>query len=297
MGDTSKIEWCDATFNPVRGCTKISPGCKHCYAEQLVITRHKLPVWGPQAPRKVAGESSWKKLGTWNRKAEKAQDMLRVFPSLCDPFEDYCGPNRAEFDAAIDRVFGVIAQTPWIFWMLLTKRPERVLGRVPPAWLSIGWPQNCGVGVSIESQEYIGRLHKLRAVPAPFRFVSYEPALGALDISEAMQGHAPWLDLLIAGGESGKHARPAALSWYRGVKEQCQAFGVSFFLKQVGKVLIAHRDDAPYFGRARSWKATAPGSDMGTLRPKHRKGADLAEWPPDLRVQHFPEITCPAVAY
>lgn len=211
MGETS-IEWCDYTFNPWIGCTKVSAGCANCYAEKDTYSRvsksRGLPLWGPTAERRRTSKANWRKPLTWNRNAAEMRKTLsdmalperyrrpRVFcASLADAFEDHL--LLAEWRADL---WKLIEACPELDWLLLTKRPENVLRMVPVHWLSreygiadggarrvearpIGWPDNVFVGTSVEDQRAADeRLPHLLRVPAPVRFLSMEPLLGPVDV-------------------------------------------------------------------------------------------------------------------
>jgi protein gp37 len=247
MKDT-KIEWCDATFNPWHGCFKVSPGCTHCYAETL-SKRLGRDIWGPPQTTARLGmsENYWKQPLRWNKTAEEIGKPARVFcASMADVFEDH--PQI--MDSRI-RLFNLIDQTPWLDWLLLTKRPENVLEMMAD-WLA-HFPQNIWIGTSVENQEYANkRIPELLKVPARVRFLSCEPLLGPVDIRKWLKfgeftpyGQRP-IHWIIAGGESGHGARPMHPDWARSLRDQCQAAGVAFFFKQWGEFLpsIAHATDA-----------------------------------------------------
>ena len=226
MSANSDIEWTDHTFNIVWGCEKVSPACKHCYAESFA-KRVGFDVWGADKPRRLLSDAYWREPIKWNAAAQKAHTVGRVFcSSMADVFEDH--PMNAEQRT---RLWTLIKSTPWLRWLLLTKRPENVREMVPPEWLE-EWPENVLPGFTAENQEWFDR----RAVSAvDFAhtfgvrwFVSYEPALGPVDFMPGMPGIA-WL---IVGGESGAGARPMPEAWVRSARDQAVAAGVPFFLKQ-----------------------------------------------------------------
>jgi protein gp37 len=285
MGETTGISWTHATFNPWWGCTRVSPGCEHCYAEQLATVRRKLDVWGVDASRKSMSEAYWREPAKWNRKAAAAGERLRVFcASMADVFELLPERNvagRATQDEARARLWPLIESTPWLDWLLLTKRPQNVYRLVP--WGLHVWPSNVWLGVTAEDQRRAEeRIPMLLSLPAAVRFVSHEPALGPIDLWAFLKGPVrdasldalmarpmPGVDWIITGGESGPGARPYDLAWARSVVDQCRTAGVAPFVKQLGANPIM--SPGPI---------TWPTSD--------RKGGDLAEWPADLRVQEFP---------
>jgi protein gp37 len=225
MSDVTGITWTDHTFNPWRGCTKVSAGCEHCYAE---ATSKRNPAvlgeWGPRGRRVVGTEDYWRKPIRWDHAAAGAGERRRVFcASMADVFED-----RPELVAPRSRLFRLIARTPHLDWLLLTKRPENLARFLPADW-GAGYP-NVWLGTSIEDARVIGRADHLRAVPAVVRFVSYEPALGPLADALDLAG----LDWLIYGGESGAGRRPEDKQWARDVRDLCDAHRprVAFFHKQ-----------------------------------------------------------------
>ncbi len=215
------------TFNIVWGCQKVSEGCKYCYADTLA-SRYGYSLWGPQADRRVFGSDYWARPLRWNEEAEARRMVRLVFcSSMADVFEDHSV-------VALERqkLWPLIEATPWLIWLLLTKRPENVLRMVPYEWLWPDcWPGNVWVGTSVENQRRaVQRIPVLCQVPASVRFLSCEPLLETVSLQE-------WIGLLdwvIVGGESGVGARPMALSWARDLRDQCQAACVPFFFKQWG---------------------------------------------------------------
>lgn len=277
MGQESKIEWTDHTFNPWWGCTKVSPGCKFCYAETLA-TRWDKDVWGPKKPRRMMSEAYWKQPERWNREAEAAGVRKRVFcASMADVFE---GPSTmpeeswAPVHEARHRLLDLIHDTPNLDWQLLTKRPQNV-GEMYRDWLEntcgssryqdnrfdydSGYLTNICLGTSVESQkEADERIPELLKIPAKVRFLSCEPLIGPVLLESYVEGHEPRLqraylrntvcpatmanyhtrvDWVICGGESGHGARPMHPDWARSLRDQCTAAGVPFFFKQFGEWL------------------------------------------------------------
>lgn len=273
MGETTGIAWTDHTFNPWWGCTRVSPGCEHCYAETLATVRRKLPVWGVDAGRKAMSTAYWKQPARWNKAAAAAGERRRVFcASMADVFE--VAPDRNFAAKEVMRVgrlslWPLIEETPHLDWLLLTKRPQNVAKLVPPGWMSSGFPHNVWLGVTAENQEhYEKRWPILANLPAQVRFISHEPALGPLDIKPSLFFETERLlfpDWVITGGESGPGARPYNPTWARDVVTQCGLHGVAAFVKQMGSNVI------DFSGRM-----------------KDRKGGDPSEWPECIRVQEFP---------
>lgn len=257
MGKNSNIEWTKHTFNPWWGCTKVSPGCDHCYADTL-SSRWGYKIWGPDAERRFFGDKHWSEPEKWNREAEAAGERARVFcGSMCDWAE-----GRHDQQEARDKLFDLIEATPHLDWLLLTKRPGAIPYLIPPAWLESPRP-NVWFGTSVENQEQADRrIPQLLQVPATVRFLSCEPLLGELDLSpwmvfEGQYGKAEWclahyghsqpLHWIIAGGESGHGARPMHPDWVRGLRDQAVAAGVAFFHKQWGEYEPYEHDAQPPF--------------------------------------------------
>lgn len=223
MSENSKIEWTDHTFNPWWGCEKVSQACKHCYAEAWA-KRWGADVWGPGSARRFFSDAHWLHPVKWDRKAALADGRSRVFcASMADVFED-----RRDLDVWRARLWSLVADTPCLDWLLLTKRPEHVGGMVP--W-GMDWPANVWLGATAEDQHCADeRIPYLMEQPAAIRFVSCEPLLGAIDL-----GAWTGLDWVIAGGESGPKSRPMNPVWARSLRDQCVEHGISFFFKQWGK--------------------------------------------------------------
>ena len=219
MAENSKIEWTTHTFNPWIGCQKVSPGCDHCYAETLA-KRYGWVEWGPHGERKRTSESNWKKPRQWAKAAAKAGVRPRVFcSSLADVFDNRVPPEwRSD-------LFDLIAGTPELDWLLLTKRPENAARMLPTG----EWP-NIWLGTTCEDQErYDRRWPILRSIPASIHFISYEPAIGPLRLHNGPDQP----DWLICGGESGHGARYMSPSWAADILADCERAGVFFFMKQM----------------------------------------------------------------
>lgn len=256
MAENSKIEWTDHTFNPWMGCTKVSDGCKNCYAETLMDKRYGKVEWGPQGTRIRTSPANWRKPLAWNKQAAKEGRRFRVFcASLADVFE--IKPDQPELDEWRVDLFGLIDKTPNLDWLLLTKRPENI-AKVYHGWHITGifetanwedWPRNIWIGTSVENQEQAeARIPHLLKVPAAVRFLSMEPLLGPVDLMPwlnyvnetddlglAADGFSPDFNWVIVGGESGPNARPMHPEWARSLRDQCAAAGVPYFFKQWGQ--------------------------------------------------------------
>jgi len=232
MGKNTKIEWTNATWSPWQGCFKVSTGCTRCYAETL-SNRFGYHIWGtPETTaRRIMSDAHWNDPFVWNRQAQQAQQRMRVFPSMCDPFEDH---NQIWGER--QRFWSLIEQTPWLDWQLLTKRPENILDMVPAKWAN--WPSHVWIGTSVENQEQADkRIPILCIIPAQVRFLSCEPLIApidlehSLDIAEAglSDGQIDWV---ICGAESGYNARPMDINWVRTIRDQCVQGKIPFFFKQ-----------------------------------------------------------------
>jgi protein gp37 len=227
MSSNSPIEWTEATWNPVGGCTILSPGCTNCYAMRLAS---RLEAMGQNkyagTTRKTGGRAKWNGRIVLD---EKALDIpLRwklpktIFVnSMSDLFHEKI---PLEF---ILRVFGIMREARHHTFQVLTKRSER-LSQIAPG---LPWPDNVWMGVSVESEEYVSRIDHLRSTPAYVKFLSLEPLLGPLHNLD-LRG----IDWTIAGGESGPSARLMSPEWVRSIRDQCLNAGVAFHFKQWGGV-------------------------------------------------------------
>jgi len=247
VGENTAIEWADHTFNPWTGCTKVSPACDHCYAEAWA-KRSGQVQWG-NAPRRRTRPANWLKPLKWNREAEEAGSPASVFcASLADVFDNQVPPYwRAD-------LFELTRQTPFLDWLLLTKRIGNAPSMVPGDW-GDGYP-NVWVGATICNQKEFDRdAVKLLRFPAAVHFLSMEPLLGPVDMSPVIgihhhpdndianaylqtmiravrRGLGPTIDWVITGGESGPGYRHADPDWFRYLRDQCAAAGVPFHFKQ-----------------------------------------------------------------
>lgn len=226
MGLLTHIAWTDHTFNPWIGCTKVSPGCKNCYAEKQDLRwNYTEDGWGPDCPRHRT--KSWGDPIKWNRLCAANGSRDKVFcGSMCDVMDDDRTSPLNEWRAAL---WQLISATPNLDWQLLTKRPQNYRKYLPREWLRDGLPANIWLGSSVEDQKRAEeRIHHLLDVPAQVRFISAEPLLEAVDFT-------PWLPNLhwvIVGGESGHHFRPMHTAWALDIRNQCAAHDVAFFFKQ-----------------------------------------------------------------
>ena len=309
MGQDSKIEWTDHTFNPWIGCTKVSPGCLNCYAETRMDSRYGRVKWGKGQPRSRTGADNWRKPKQWNANAA-------AFPWICpacncriaddayesDPCFECSNCHRARLIPYRPRVFcasladwlddevpiewladllELIAATPNLDWLLLTKRPQNFAPRTlavselrgrPASLLAMQWggwgniPPNVWVGTSAEDQNrWDERMPLLMDIPACIHFVSAEPLLGPI----VMNG-GPRPDWLIVGGESGPGARPMHTDWARSLRDQCVAAGVAFHFKQWGE----YSPEEPPDGRSPDW----PGGMWRTGKKAAGRELDGRTW-------------------
>jgi protein gp37 len=214
MADNSRIEWTQATWNPVTGCSKVSPGCAHCYAETFAerwrgVNGHPyeqgfdLRLW----PERLEQPLRWKRT------------RIIFTNSMSDLFHEEIPLGYVE------QVFAVMNEARQHIFQVLTKRHDRLAELAPV----LPWPENVWMGVSIENKRWVERADRLREVPAAVRFISAEPLLGPL-VGLDLAG----IDWVIAGGESGTRHRPVREEWIVDIQRQCKKAGVAFFFKQWG---------------------------------------------------------------
>jgi protein gp37 len=212
----SKIEWTEDTWNPTTGCTKVSPGCKNCYAERMAKRLQSMGMAKyAQGFQLSFHEDLVKKPLSWKK-------PRRIFvDSMSDLF------HKDVPDEFIKKVFDIMTRANWHEFQVLTKRSERL----PEVNKFISWPDNVWLGVSVENSEYTYRIDHLRATDAKIKFLSLEPLLGPLpklDLSN--------IDWVIVGGESGPGARRMESAWVIDIRDQCIKADVPFFFKQWGGV-------------------------------------------------------------
>jgi protein gp37 len=301
MANNSAIEWTDATWNPVRGCDKVSPGCAHCYAETFAERFRGVPGHPYEqgfdvrlVPEKLGEPQRWK-------------EPKRVFVnSMSDLF------HEAVPDDYIAEVWKTMSVARRHTYQVLTKRAERMRDVMPRLVATFGVLPNVWLGVSAENQHFADeRVPLLLQTPAAVRFMSAEPLLGSIDLRRAhvTKVQLPnWpnptrVDWVIVGGESGPKARPFDVAWARSIVAQCKAAGVACFVKQLGAHVL-DRNDAGFEGDPEdSW---TPETRYRELTPqnwqgdpvrillRNRKGGSIDEWPSDLRVRQFPIVPVPA---
>ena len=216
MAEHSNIEWTEATWNPVTGCSKVSTGCKHCYAERLA---RRLQAMGSVRYRN--GFTVTLHPAVLDLPKRRRQPRMIFVNSMSDLFHEHV---PLEF---IQRVFATMRDCPQHTFQILTKRSARLRDLAQ----YLDWAPNIWMGVSVENRRVIHRIHDLQAVPAYVRFLSCEPLLGPLDDLPLDGIH--WV---IVGGESGPGARPMQADWVRAILEQCRRAHVPFFFKQWGGV-------------------------------------------------------------
>jgi protein gp37 len=234
MAEKTNIAWTDHTWNPWRGCQKVSPGCTNCYAEAMSKRNPSvLGIWGSEGKRVIASEASWREPLKWDRKARDEGVRRRVFcASMADVFED-----RPELVAPRVRLFHLISETRNLDWLLLTKRPENIRrfhgsNDVPRSWPE-DMPPNVWLGVSVEDQRRADeRIPVLNEIEVTVRFLSCEPLLGPIDFDPARHNLYGRIHWCIVGGESGPGHRPMEVEWVRSIARQCDDAMVSCFVKQ-----------------------------------------------------------------
>lgn len=255
--NASKIEWTESTWNPIRGCSRVSEGCRFCYAER--VAGRFSGVGQAYAGLTTRGESG---SARWNNEIMFVDRLIeqplrwkrprRIFVnSMSDLFHEKVSLGW------IERIFDVMRRAHWHEFQILTKRSERLasLGG------DLDWPPNVWMGVSIEDGSVLGRLDHLRGVGAGIRFVSIEPLIGRLPVLDVAG-----IDWVIVGGESGPYARPMDDRWAVFIREVCLQSGVAFFMKQMGS----------------DWARRTQSRD--------RKGGDINEFPEVLRVREYPSM-------
>lgn len=239
MAKDSKIAWTHHTFNPWWGCTKVSQGCKHCYAETF-SKRTGHDVWGPTAPRRFfQNESHWWEPMKWNAEARKSGESTRVFVgSMCDWAETHSNQEtQKNMDMARERLAALVMASPSLTWLFLTKRIEDA-SKYLHQMFGERIPSNIWLGTTAENQEmYDQRIPVLAAIDeVTVRFVSVEPQIGPVSMfsNPSVTASSEMIDWVIVGGESGPGCRPFEVEWARSLLSECDEIGVSFFMKQLG---------------------------------------------------------------
>ena len=214
MAANSAIEWTEATWNPVTGCTKISPGCKHCYAERMSLRLHAMGQRNYLNGFRLTTQEHMLELPLRWKKPQ-----VIFVNSMSDLFHKEVPTDY------IQRVFDVMRRAHWHRFQILTKRSERLLALSP----TLPWQPNIWMGVSVESEDYVYRAAQLGQTGAGIKFLSLEPLLGPLPSLELNE-----IDWVIVGGESGPGARSMDPLWVTDLRDKCQRAGVPFFFKQWG---------------------------------------------------------------
>jgi len=227
MAQRSAIEWTEATWNPVTGCTKVSPGCAHCYAETFAERFRGVPGHPYEQgfdlqlrPERLGQPLAWR------------QPRMIFVNSMSDLFHEDIPEEY------IRDVFKVMRRAHWHTFQVLTKRSQELAGLAP----RLPWPRNVWMGVSVENQRWTSRIDDLRRVAAKVRFLSCEPLLGPLKLD--LRG----IHWVIVGGESGPRARRMNPDWVRDIRKQCAGAGVAFFFKQWG----AHNEAGERVGKGKA---------------------------------------------
>jgi protein gp37 len=328
MGERSNIQWCDDTGNFWIGCTKVSPGCANCYAEQNVGVKMRGIKWGDAAPR-VKSKSAVRDALAWNKKPwicdgcgnALAQELMcgkcgcgtvhrrRVFSlSLGDWLDDKVPI------AWLAEMLDTIRQCDQLVWILCTKRPENWNKQIyaaidasnpETAWWLQSWdegkfPANVILLASVENQAMADqRIPELLKIPAAIHGLSLEPLLGPVKLPDIEMEHGldrMWpkkdrLKWLIIGGESGPRPRACHIEWVRDLVTQGTAAGIATFVKQLGANCFC--DNANMFDWPDDLELHASGEAVASCKPqfKDKKGGNPAEWPDDLRIQQFPSLS------
>ena len=214
MANHSKIEWTESTWNPLTGCTKVSPGCQHCYAERMAKRLHAMGQ-----PNYSNGFRLTMHEQTLNLPLCWSKSQVIFVNSMSDLF------HADVPDEFIHRIFEVMRAAYWHTFQVLTKRSERLQQMSP----SIDWPRNVWMGVSVENSDYVQRIRDMQNTGAHVKFLSLEPLLGPIN-RLPLKG----IDWVIVGGESGPKSRPMQLEWVTRIRDQCLSKDVPFFFKQWG---------------------------------------------------------------
>lgn len=261
MGEKSKIQWTDATWNIAVGCTKVNADCKFCYMMRDMGER-----WGQDVNNNVkrTSKATFNKPLIWQKKGLRSKDgrPLKVFTcSLTDPF-------HPEIDSYRDQMWKIIKACPDLIFQILTKRPERIKDCLPDDW-DQGYP-NVWLGASAgHTEAYHEMIQHLTLIPAKKRFLSLEPLIDFIDLSVCKYLDSGLIDWVIIGGESGNETgkyryRRCELDWIQDMVDECRSAGVSVFVKQMGTYL------------AKKWGY------------KDRHGGKMEEWPKSLQIRQIP---------
>lgn len=320
MGADTKIQWADYTLNPWIGCTKVGPGCDHCYAERY--GKRFGIAWGPRQPRKRTSDANWREPLRWNAQPytecigcgwrgpqsktgliacppgfDRNPGLVRVCPSCSEPLikesraRVFCASLADVFDNEVPpqwrgELWALVKATPHLNWLILTKRVGNAIGMAPAE----GLPANVWLGATVVNQEEADRdIPKLLATPAAVRFLSIEPILGEINLDAHYRNGAfsdrERISLVIVGGESGPSARPTVIEHIRSIVVQSRLYGFKVFVKQLGSQPLRAGEHGWHFDHS---KRKIVDSEFRTMSLRDPKGGDPDEWPEDLRIREFP---------
>ncbi len=264
MSKKSKIEWTEVTWNPVTGCSKISEGCRNCYAERMTRRLQAMGLEAYQGLLDSKGHFTGRLnliVKALNEPLKQKKPAIIFVNSMGDLFHE-----RVPF-AYIDLVFETIRKCPKHIFQILTKRPQRALQYLlnkeplPNVWL----------GVSVEKKDYRHRINILRAIPAAVRFISFEPLIGDICLF-----NTSGIDWVIAGGETGPGARPMHPYWVRNIRDICEVAGIPFFFKQWGQWVEENK------------------SKIGNQKSKTKDGKERIVLHPNGKINRHPETVSPS---
>jgi protein gp37 len=314
MGEKTKISWCDHTFNPWWGCSKVSAGCENCYAETWA-KRIGFDIFGNNKPRRFFGTKHWDEPLKWNATAAAAGERRRVFcGSMCDVFEaDGIVPSGAdECDYVRDALWNLIEATPQLDWLLLSKRPQHIEAMVPSEWYypehvrkkcrylserigqevvpdrPLGWPANVWLLATVENQQTaVPRIGPLLQVPAAILGLSMEPLLGPVDIR-------PFLGAVHCNAIEAPQL-PSGYAWP--LDKQPWYSGVNWIIIGCEKLPGERAGRRCELDWVRSLVCQARAAGVAVfvkqLEIAGRVSADPNDWPEDLRIQEFPQVQIP----
>lgn len=251
MAEITGVQWADSTWNPIRGCRKVSPGCQYCYMFRDQARWNN----DPNVVVRASDKTFYAPL--------KWQEPKFVFTCSWGDFFIDETKHEADLYKWRDDAWEVIKRTPQHTYLILTKRPKNIPNMLPSDW-GPGW-KNVWFGVSIENDAYYGRVNMLKKIPCALRFISYEPALGPINMpSLLLSGEIGWV---ISGGESGPKARVARMDWFKQARDACRLAGVPYFHKQHGGTVKVHG----------AWGGNLLDGSIWNLRPHRQAGKALTQ--------------------
>lgn len=322
MGADSKIQWCHHTFNPWEGCTKVSPGCLHCYAETRNQRWHAGANWGKGAPRRRTSGHNWNDPKRWQRAHLEACEIAAVLKQpqperprvFCASLADWLD-DEVPIEWLADLLM-LVRECSELDWLLLSKRPENWRARLTAAlahlrsfpfsreidfgqadtadwverWLAALPPDNVWLGTTVEDQKRADdRIPELVFTPARIRFLSMEPMLEPIDISGHIHVLGTYMvQWVIIGGESGPGAREFNTEAAWDLIYQCREGGVAPFVKQLGANPVTTNVNAMDWPEGIVFEPAGEGAASARVKLKDKKGGDMAEFPAELRVREFP---------